>query len=108
MDIDPQRTAKCDLHALCVEGELTIYRAPELKATLLAAVATQPRVEVDLAGVTEFDTAAVQVLMAAKQATLARQGELHLVRHSPAVLDVFELLDLAGYFGDALVIPCAA
>ena len=100
--------AKLDAHLMRIEGELTIYRAAELKDSLLAAVAAQPRVEVDLAGVTEFDTAGVQVLIVAKRAAKARLGELHLVGHSPVVLDVMELLDLAACFGDALVMPSAA
>jgi hypothetical protein len=36
---------------------------------------------------------------------LAAKKELHLVAHSQAVLEAFELLDLAAYFGDPLVMP---
>ena len=35
-------------------------------------------------------------------------GELQLVAHSPAVLEVFELLNVAAFFGDHLVIPTSA
>jgi anti-anti-sigma regulatory factor len=53
--------------------------------------------------VSEIDTAGVQLLMLAKQAALARNSELRLTGHSPAVLEVFELLNVAAYFSDPLV-----
>lgn len=91
-------------HTLRIEGELTIYRAAELKATLLDAVVSHPAVEIDLSAVSEFDTAGVQLLMAAKRAAAARETTLRLVGHSTPVLDVFELLDLSGHFGDPIVL----
>ena len=85
---------------LRIEGELTIFRAMELKPVLMA---TPPVNEVDLSGVTDLDTAGVQLLMLAKKTALAQQRDLRLVAHSPAVLEVFELLNVAAYFGDHLV-----
>lgn len=85
---------------LRIEGELTIYRANELKAALLNEPAP---IEVNLCGVNEIDTAGVQLLMAAKKAAVAAQRDFRLVAHSPAVIDVFELLNVAAYFGDPLV-----
>lgn len=85
---------------LRIEGELTIFRAMELKPVLLAEPLPQ---EIDLAGVTEIDTAGVQLLLLAKKMALAQQRELHLVGHSPAVMEVFELLNVAAFFGDPLV-----
>ncbi|MDI1246625.1 MAG: STAS domain-containing protein [Rhodoferax sp.] len=85
---------------LRIEGELTIFRAMELKPVLLA---TPPVDEIDLSGVTELDTAGVQLLMLAKNTALAAQRDVKLVAHSPAVIEVFELLNVAAYFGDHLV-----
>lgn len=85
---------------LRIEGEFTIYRAMELKAVLFAE---PPVTEIDLSGVTEFDSSGLQLLMLAKKAALAQGRTLTLVGHSEAVIDVFELLDVAGYFGDLLV-----
>lgn len=89
---------------LVLHGELNIYRAAELKQELLAAVAAAPSLALDLSGVGELDTAGLQVLMIAKQAANALGHELHLCRHSAAVLEVFELLDLGAWFGDALTL----
>ncbi len=88
---------------LRIEGDMTIYRAAELKQTLLLRLQESPALEVDLSGVTDFDSAGVQILLLAKRTALARQGELRLVGHSPAVLGVFEMLDLTTHFGDPLV-----
>jgi len=90
---------------LRIEGELTIYRAAELKNTLLAAVAEHDTLDIDLSAVTEFDTAGVQLLLVAKRAAAARQHTLRLVGHSAPVIDVFELLDLSSHFGDPIVLP---
>lgn len=92
------------LAQLHVEGDMTIFRATELKETLLAALEMTNTLEVNLSGVTEFDTAGVQLLMLAKKAAQATEHELRLTGHSPAVLDAFELLQLVSYFGDPIVI----
>ncbi|MDF3822700.1 STAS domain-containing protein [Leptospira sp. 96542] len=90
---------------LHISGELTIYRAAELKQFLLQALPqSSGHLDLDLSGVTEMDVAGLQVLMTVKQAAQARQGDLHLVNHSPAVVDVFEILNVAAFFGDPLVI----
>jgi len=87
-------------NTLRIDGELTIFRAMELKPVLLA---TPPVDEVDLSGVSDIDTAGVQLLMLAKKTALAAGRDIKLVAHSPAVLEVFELLNVAAYFGDHLV-----
>lgn len=88
-----------------ITGELTIYRAAELKEFLLQALdQSSGLLDIDLSGVTEMDVAGLQVLMMAKQAAMARQRDLHLVNHSPAVVEVFEILNVAAFFGDPLVI----
>ena len=90
---------------LRIEGEMTIYRAGELKQTLLAS---PPPTEIDLSGVTEIDTAGVQLLMLAKRQAQAAQRELRLVAHSAAVSEVFELMNLGAYFDDPLVMQARA
>lgn len=90
---------------LRIEGEFTIYRAMELKSVLFADPAPT---EVDLSGVTEFDSSGLQLLMLAKTSALAQGRPFTLVGHSAAVMDVLELLDMAGYFGNALVAPAPA
>jgi anti-sigma B factor antagonist len=90
---------------LALDGELTIYRAAELKPVLLAALDGAAQVELDLSAVTEVDTSGVQLLMLAKRTALSRGIALRLAAHSAPVVDAIELLDLAAFFGDALVVP---
>jgi anti-anti-sigma factor len=85
---------------LKIDGELTIFRAMELKPVIFAV---PPVTEIDLSGVTDLDTAGVQLLMLAKKTAHAQARDIKLVGHSPAVMDVFELLNVAAYFGDHLV-----
>jgi anti-anti-sigma factor len=87
-------------NTLRIEGELTIFRAMELKPVILA---TPPVTEIDLSGVTDLDSAGVQLLMLAKKTAQAQGRDLKLIAHSPAVIEVFELLNVAAYFGDHLV-----
>lgn len=77
---------------LFIEGDLTIRRVQEMKDVLLARLAQSQALEVDLAGVTEIDTAGAQLLLMARRAAQASQKELWLVAHSPAVVSLFELL----------------
>ena len=90
---------------LVIEGELTIYRAAELKERLLDALAaTDAVLEIKLAGVKEVDTAGVQLLMLAKREASRSGKQLRLLSHSGPVLAAFELLGLGSYFGDALLV----
>jgi anti-anti-sigma regulatory factor len=92
-------------NTLRIEGELTIFRALELQPIMLSTPLVD---EIDLSGVTELDTAGVQLLMLAKKTALARGCDIKLINHSPSVLDVFELLNVAGYFGDPLLMAAHA
>jgi len=87
---------------LRIQGEMTIYRAVELKHALIAPLQAGIILEANLAEVTEIDTTGLQLLMLAKKTAQERGGELRLVEHSAAVIDVLSMLDLAGWFGDPL------
>jgi len=90
------------------EGEMTIYRAAEFKPALLDALAQSDEIELDLSAVSEMDTSGVQLLMLMKREAVAAGKSLKLSGHSPAVLEVFELLDLGSWFGDPQVLPAGA
>lgn len=90
------------LHA---NGEMTIYHAAELTPQLLDALAQSDAVEIDLSGVSELDASGVQLMMLMKREAGEAGKTLTLSGHSPAVLEVFEMLDLGGWFGDPQVLP---
>lgn len=89
-------------------GEMTIYSAAELKPALLEAMGQSDEIEIDLSNVSEMDTSGVQLLMLVKREAGAAGKALALSGHSPAVLEVFELLGLGGWFGDPQVLPADA
>ena len=89
---------------LRIEGELSIYRADELKHALVEPLQAGVCLVVNLAAVSELDTCGLQLLMLAKRTAKAVGAQLQLVGHSPAVIEVFELLNMAAFFGDHLVI----
>jgi anti-sigma B factor antagonist len=97
-------------HRLCLHaaGEMTIYDAAELKPALVEALGQSDEIEVDLSGVSELDTSGVQLLMLMKREAVVAGKKLTLSGHSPAVLEVFELLGLGSWFGDPQVLPAGA
>jgi anti-sigma B factor antagonist len=96
---DPALPSASSLQSLRIEGEMTIYRAEELCIGFKEALAAGGDIEVNLSEVTEMDSAGVQLLIATKKAAGALQRELRLVEHSPAVLEVFEMLNLNMHLG---------
>ena len=81
-----------------IAGELTICRAAELKPVLLPG-GSGP-VEIDLAEVTEIDTAGVQLLLLARREALATSRPWRLRAASPPVREALALLNL----GDRLAV----
>jgi len=91
-------------HRLAISGELTIYQAGEARAALLNALEQGPLLEIDLGGVTELDTAGLQLLLLAKRVGADDDEPLLLVNHSRAVLDVLALTRLGAEL-DAREVP---
>jgi anti-sigma B factor antagonist len=89
---------------LRIAGEMTIYTAADLKAELMTHLAQPGELEIDLSEVSELDSAGLQLLILAK-----REGRaMRLTGHSPAVLDVLDICNLAPYFGDPVVLSPGA
>jgi anti-anti-sigma factor len=99
-----KRPSSKDVKRLVLEGDLTIYQAPEQKRNLLDALDQAKVVELDLAQIGEIDSAGLQVLLLTKRESLAMGKELRILAHSPAVQEALDFLNVASYFGDPLVI----
>jgi anti-anti-sigma factor len=89
---------------LRLAGELTIYEVGEAKAQLGPELDRHRSLQLNLSGLEELDTAGVQVLVWLKQEARRRGVALGFTAHSPAVIEVFDLLQVAGLFGDAILI----
>ncbi len=92
--------------ALAVRGEFTIFTAAALKQTILDTIAGEPSsdIDIDLSEVTEIDSAGLQLMVMAKREAQAAGKNIRFVRHSDPVLDLIDLCDLSGFFGDPVLI----
>jgi anti-anti-sigma factor len=77
-----------------IEGEMTIYRANDLKRDIVGCLERAADIELDLSGVTELDTAGVQLLLLARREADHRGGVARITALSPAVQEVFALCRL--------------
>jgi anti-sigma B factor antagonist len=99
-----KRRGKHKVRKVAISGAMTIYAAAAAKDTLLDALNGAGELEVDLSGVTEMDTAGVQLLALLKREAASSGKRVALCGHSPAVLEVLDCYRLAAYFGDAVAI----
>jgi anti-sigma B factor antagonist len=84
---------------IAVSGEITIYSAVELKSKLLEAVAGSEVVECDLADISDFDSAGVQLLeMLRRQVDTA--GSMRVTGASEPVRELLDLYRLSGQLLD--------
>jgi anti-anti-sigma regulatory factor len=95
------------IQELAIEGELSIYRAAELRQWLADVVPRGGALRIRLADVTEIDTAGAQLLLAGKRLAGERGCRLSYVDHGPPVLALLELFDLAAQLDDPIVLPAA-
>ena len=88
---------------LRLAGELTIYHAADLKHALLPLAAPGGDWALDLSGVTDIDSAGIQVLLAARRTLAARGAQLRLTACGAAAHAAFSLYGMADAFGAAAV-----
>jgi anti-sigma B factor antagonist len=83
-----------------IVGEMTIYTATELWKQVTKALNKRTgTLSLDLSAVTEFDTAGLQLVLMAQRLASAAGRELQIVQPSPAVSEVFGLLQLQAAVG---------
>lgn len=89
---------------LALEGEMTIYRAAEIRQQLLPLFDGAQAIEVDLSRISVIDASGLQLMLAAKLESIVRDVPLSFTGHSIAVQEVFDLCDIGGFFGDPVII----
>jgi anti-anti-sigma factor len=102
MSIELQRTGTSA--RVLLTGELTIYTVAETKTGLAEAMNGAEEVEVDLSGVSEIDTAGLQLMLIAKRNP---EVPVRFVNHPPSVLRLVDLANLGAALGDPLLIAAA-
>ncbi len=78
-----------------VEGQMNIYSATSLKDELVQALKSSDELCLDLSGVTEIDTAGVQILLLIKKEA---QGKTLKILHSPSTRGAVELYRITELF----------
>ena len=100
-----QAKMKNGLCKVRIAGEMTIYDAAEMKPELMRQLARAAELDVDLSGVSEFDSAGLQLLILLKREAAQHGKVLRLRAHSPAVVEVLTLTRADTFFGDMVVLP---
>jgi anti-anti-sigma factor len=100
-----QHDGRCGLR---LSGELTIYSAGQARHDIPQQLAASGATELDLFGVEELDTAGVQLLFWLKREAASRGSNLAFAYHSPAVMEVLDLMNLTAAFGDIILLPPAS
>jgi len=86
---------------LVLSGELTIYSVADIKARLAEVMSSASQIEVDLSGVTEVDTAGLQLMLIAKRNP---GNQVVFSKHTAAVLRLIDLASLGHALGDQMVL----
>ena len=86
-------------HVVAVRGEIDLFTAPDLKATLLGAIdAGKTRIVVDLTDTAFLDSTALGVLIGAVKRVRARDGALTIVNTDANIAKTFEITGLDQIF----------
>ena len=93
---------------LAIEGEMTIFRAGELKESILPAISLVSEIEIDLSRVTEIDGAGLQLMMSAKLEAWKNNKALRFIGHTAVVTDAIDRCGLSTFFGDPIHISSKA
>lgn len=86
--------------ALAMRGEFTIYAAAEVHAALAGALDAARDIEIDLSGVSEIDSSALQILRAAGREAGQRGLAFEVTGHPPVLTEALQLLRLSPDRGD--------
>jgi phospholipid transport system transporter-binding protein len=94
------QSADADAAVAALRGDLTIYRAAEVRDELLGHLAGAVR-RFDLAGITECDSAGLQLLVAAAASVAQAGGRAQFLAPAPCVRETFALCGLHAWLAAA-------
>ncbi|MCB1189839.1 MAG: STAS domain-containing protein [Leptospiraceae bacterium] len=97
-----QHSVQNDECLIVLEGEFTIYSASELKEKLFEIFNQNNSILIDLQGVSDFDSSAVQIFALLKREAIRLNKKFKCISHSQAVLAVFDLFGLISILSDKI------
>ncbi len=86
---------------VAIEGEMNIYRAAELKKTLIDGLEASPAIDVDLSEVEEMDTSGIQLLVLARMEAARLKKQMKITAASSAACTLIELYNMGEFLGAA-------
>ncbi len=89
---------------LAFAGELNIYTASETMDVVKTALKNALPIQLDLSEVSEIDAAGLQILMTIKLHSTLHGVAFNLIGCSEAVTELLGMADLAGFFGEPIVL----
>lgn len=81
-----------------IEDELTIYTASAVAAAISTALNSHASVAIDLSGVSEIDTAGLQILLVARKEALLHERQVRFIGQNRVVLEALQLMNLINFF----------
>lgn len=85
-------------------GECNIYNVAKLKNSLLQALEANQNILIDLEKVNDFDTAAIQLFISAKNTAKKLNKKIKLISHPNCVIAILDLYGLVSFFGDKIIL----
>lgn len=99
MHIEITHTHEGTTHRLHLRGDMTIYTAASVKPALLDALTACRQLDLNLADISELDTAGTQLLLLAKREAEKAGKAVRLTRVSPAVRETVTFYRLESAVG---------
>lgn len=96
MEINIQKNGR--MAEVAITGEMNIYNAMDLKAALLKSIDEAEGVDLDLSGVSEFDSSGLQLLLLARKECERGGKQLKFTAKSASVESVIGLFNLGELF----------
>ncbi|MBT4519429.1 MAG: STAS domain-containing protein [Halieaceae bacterium] len=91
-----KQSAASDLEPIVLDSRLLVQDVSELKTVLSPYCQGDATVVIDASAVESIDTAGLQLLVAFANAVLGQSREIEWLKPSPAIMEIAELVDLAG------------
>lgn len=85
-----------------IDGRFNIYSVSSIKEKIYNTISFYQSITIDLSGVSEFDTAGVQLLIALKKEMSKTNKSLTMHSHSQHVIALIDLYGLISFFGDKI------
>jgi anti-anti-sigma factor len=85
-----------------LDDELTIYTVNECRDLLAGQLEGVTKININLSGVTEMDSAGLQFLFSIKNMNM--KYDIEFIEHSAAVTEVLDICGLLGQLNDSVLI----